>query len=40
MDCKWATLDMEKTFEAVIEAYKGETSEVRQLGFVRWMLHA
>ena len=32
-----AALDMEKTFEAVIEAYKGENSEVRQLGFVRWM---
>ena len=39
LDCNWAALDMEKTFEAVIEAYKGETSEVRQLGFIRWMLH-
>ena len=38
LDGNWAALDMEKTFEAVIEAYEGETSEVRQLGFIRWML--
>ena len=38
LDSNWAALDMEKTFEAVIKAYRGETSEVRQLGFIRWML--
>ena len=29
LDSNWAALDMEKTFEAVIEHYTGETSQVR-----------
>ena len=28
LDGNWATLDMEKTFEAVIEAYKGENRAI------------
>ena len=38
LESRWALLDMEKTFAEVIEHYTGEISQVRQLGFIRWML--
>ena len=38
LSSNWATVDMEKTFGAVIEAEKADISEVGQKGFCRWML--
>ena len=38
MSSNWATVDMEKTFGAVIEAENADISEVCQKGFCRWML--